>query len=192
MGISALFLANAALQAVAEIAWSEGYQTQVLIGQVLQNHRPELMLTSFAAVVLLSLLLDLRFGFVVLALSLAAATALYRGAPPMAQEAGTVPKPHPTHELITMLFAGGSIATGLLVFRRRVTALDATGFALCAPMAADIAARLCAFSYPFGRSFIPFWPWSEMILAGAGLLCISCSVLRRSVRAAQPVGNEAL
>jgi hypothetical protein len=194
VGVSALFLVAAILQAVIQIAWSENYHPFVYLYQFLAGYSTELRVISFAAVATLCWLLNRRFGLAVSALGLLAVGALYRTPSPLTK--GTwyhysdnsyrfdtsIPAFHQTPEFITLLFVAGVVVCALVIFRRNVSLLEAISFLLCVPLACDFAARFGSYLYPLGPSFFPntrYWLWSAMALAALGLVGASWSLVQR-------------
>lgn len=170
MGISALFLVRAVLEAVLQIAWSEDYRSFVFLHQFLGDYRTELIVASVAAVASLAWLLSRRFGLAIVAEGLLAVVALYWSATPITKGewydysdntrrfVASVPDFHNTSSLITMLFVAGVLATALLVFKRGITVPEALGFLLCVPLGGDLAARWGAHWYPFASGPFQYWP----------------------------------
>lgn len=194
VGVSALFLVAAILQAVIEIAWSENYRPFVFLYQFFAAYSTELRVISFAAVATLCWLLNSRFGLAVSALGLLAVGSLYRTPSPLTK--GTwhqysdnsyrfdtsIPAFHQTPAFITLLFVAGVVVCALVIFRRNVSLLEAISFLLCMPLASDFAARFGWYLYPLGPSFFPnmrYWFWSALALAALGLVGASWSLVRR-------------
>jgi len=182
VGVSALFLVAAILQAAIQIAWSENYRPFVFLYQFLAGYSTELRVISFAAVAALCWLLNSRFGLAVSGLGLLAVGALYRTPSPLNRFDTSFPAFHHTPEFITLLFVAGVMVCALVIFRRSVSPMEAISFLLCMPLASDFAARFGAYLYPLGPSFfpnMPYWLWLALALAGLGLVGASWCLVRR-------------
>ena len=187
-----LFLFHALLRVTLAVAWSENYRPFVALYRILHSHEAEMVAWSFVAVALFSWFLNRRLGLVVGGLALLLIMAIYRGAAPITHGNwvefvdGTrrfifdIPTVHNTPNLAITLFVGGVFASALLVFRHRAKRIEALGCVFLLPLLVDFAARTGAFWYPLGPGFFDYWAPLVYGLAGVGLACLSCSILKRT------------
>jgi hypothetical protein len=182
----------AAVQAGLSLAWSENYRPFVPVYQFVSAYRTELIVIAMGAVVALAFMLSRAFGVGALCLALTAVTALYRTAAPITTGVwqrysdesfrydAIIPPFHHTPALILTLLTAGIIVWALLIYRQRVTRLEALGVATLLPIIVDFAARVGGFWYPLEPGFFRYWMWTALAPAGIGLSILARSVLQRT------------
>lgn len=190
--VAASYLVYAGLQACLQIAWSEDYRRLVFLHEALKLYTTEFVVISFAAVAAVGCFLSRRLGLAVLSASLVAMAALYSPAARITTGSwytysdnthrfvASIPVFHATIGLITLSFSAVSVIAALIIFRGKVTLLDAAGFILCLPLAVLAAGCLGDFWYPFSIWSSKHWLWLGLIFSALGLFDLSWSVLRRT------------
>jgi len=199
VGIAALFLVFAILEAMLQVAWSEDFRKLVSLYEFMEHYRTGFMIASLAAVSGLACFVNRKLGLTVAAIGQLATYAFFWSPTPITggqwytysdntrRFEATIPPLHNTPGFIALLFAAGCLIAVLTVVRRRVTLLETISFVFCIPIAFDVAGSLGKYWYPLGlRPFLQspwleYWPWFILTCTGIGLVGITWSVLRRTI-----------
>jgi hypothetical protein len=199
LGVAALFVVFAMLEAMLQIAWSEDFRRLVWLNEFLEHYRTGFMIASLAAIAGIACFVNGKLGSIVVAIGLLATFALFWSPTPInggqwhtysddtRRFEATIPPLHNTPGFVALVFASGCVLTGLIVVRRQVTRLETISFIFCVPIVLDVAGSLGKYWYPLGlRPFLQppwleYWPWFILTSTGIGLVGITWSVLRRTI-----------